>query len=207
MGKREFEMLDCDKEGCSASNNNGYAYYFYQYPDGECEEIFRHNKSNMRVSKRVPCDGEPTLFEEYLKHSTISLRVPQPVPPPQPQYAQSWGPPPLFGNAPPQSPPSFSFHHTGFGAGGNATPQNSTSYLPTGLGAASTLFCLYKTYKELEKIDEEGQRDLEASRVKAKAAGHTVPNASNNNASGWKALGYLGAAIASGAFTYYTLRP
>ncbi len=197
----DYEKLECDKNGCNALNNHGLHYQFHRYPDGICYESLIHPKRSIPTIYRVPCDGDASLFDEFLKNSPILL------PTPQPQYAHTWGAPPVSGNAPFQSPPSFSFHHTGFGAGGNATPQNSTSYLPTGLGAASTLFCLYKTYKELEKIDEEGQRDLEASRVKAKAAGHTVPNALNNNASGWKALGYLGAAIASGAFTYYTLRP
>lgn len=207
-GTKDFESLECDKNGCHALNNAGINYYFHQYPDGECLESFNYNKINKRVTKTVPCDGDATLFEEYLKHSTVDLEVPQPVPPPQPQYAHTWGSPPHSGNSPSQSPTSFSYSQTGFGAAGNATPQNQTSfsYLQTGLGAASTIYCLYKTYKEMVKIDEEGQRDEEASRLKAKAAGHAGTEDSNNKASGWRALGYLAAAIASGAFTYYSIR-
>lgn len=55
------------------------------------------------------------------------------------------------------------------------------------------------------KIDEEGQRDLEASQ--GKAVDRAGSDDSNNKASGWRALGYFGAAIAAGAFTYYTIRP
>jgi hypothetical protein len=89
---------------------------------------------------------------------------------------------------------------------GNSASQNSTSfsYLQSGLGAAGTLYCLYKIYKEIEK-DEKGRRDVEASRLKTKTEGHAGGD-SKNQASGWLALGYLVAAVASGAFTYYSIR-
>ncbi len=180
---KDFETLECSKNGCYALNAR-INYSFRHYPDGECSESVGDNKINKRLVNMVPCDGEVSLFDEYLKHSTIAL--PKPVPPPNAQNAQTGGTPPSSGNSPPQNPTSF-------------------SYLQTGLGAASTMYCVYKTYKEMMKIDEEGQRDEGASRLK-RAEGHAGSGDSKNQASGWRALGYLATAIASGAFTLYTIR-
>ena len=87
-GTKDFESLECDKNGCYALNAR-INYSFRHYPDGQCSESVGDNKINKRLVNMVPCDGEVSLFDEYLKHSTIAL--PKPVPPPNAQNAQTGG--------------------------------------------------------------------------------------------------------------------
>jgi hypothetical protein len=184
-GKRHIERLECDKNNCEASifevhsiNNIDSFRYSFGRDLGliECTESLT-DKSNQRIDKIVPCDGDPSLFDEHLKHSKISL--PQPLPPPNPP------PPPQGQNT-----------QTGGAPSGSTTSQN-TSYFQTGLGAAGTIYFSYKAYQEMEKMDEEGRRAEATSRQAANT---------ERKASGYRALGYVVAAIAAGAFTYYSIR-
>lgn len=182
------------------------------------DECLKHSPITLEKPQPVPPPtastantvGTPPPSESASKGETA-----QPVPPPTAPAAKTMGAPPPSGNgakgettqpvAPPNipnaktvgTPPSF----------GNSAPQNPTSfsYLQTGLGAAATIYLAYKAYKERGKMDAESLRNKGVPQLKVRR--EAASDGSNKRASGWRPLGYVGAAIVSGAFTYYSIRP
>ncbi len=105
------------------------------------------------------------------------------------------------------SPTAPAAKPAGAPASGNSSSQSSSSFstLQTGLGAAATMLLAYKAFKERQKIGE-SLRNKEIPQLKARTQGQAASAGSTQKASTWRPLGYAGAAVASGAFTYYTIR-
>jgi hypothetical protein len=184
-----FERLTCDENGCLAENDRANDYSFIRlFGTNRCLESSNYNHN------RVPCDAGLSYFDDYLNHATVALVAPQQLFFSNQNGAQNlWSA--FFGNSSSQNT----------GTAGNPTPQN-TSYFQTGLGAAATILFGYKAYKEMEKMDEEGRKVEAAARLKMGKPGQAAPKAIVKEASGWRALGYVGATIASGAFFLYSLK-
>jgi hypothetical protein len=193
----DYLALSCTADGCTAKNHEGIMYGFSDSEDGECFEFLTNPKIEKPEHHKVPCDGEVSLFEEYLKQASFTLEAytampppnapnatggpmpaptpanppaaPQPAPTPKaPTGGPTPAPTPANPPAAPQPAPSSS-----------SSSQKNTAFsiMQKVLGVAGTIFLAYKTSKEMK-----------------------------NKESGSRALGYGGAAIAAGVFTIYSMR-
>jgi hypothetical protein len=192
-GNSEYEELKCTKKGCDVTNSEFFHYAFQHHYFSNSNSCLESISAIGYNAKSVPCDAGLSYFDDYLNHATVALDPPQQLFFSNQNGAQNlWSA--FFGNSSSQNT----------GTSGNPTPQN-TSYFQTGLGAAATVVFGYKAYKEMEKMDEEGRR-VAAARLKMGKPGEAAPKAIVKEASGWRALGYVGLALGAGTFTLYSLK-